>query len=68
MNFNDFGVLLDAELEFENEQIGIRCSGTRKCSQSFGIDHFCQGFVFSYSTFQKSCCSSMQISKFMVKA
>ena len=25
-------------------QIGIRCSGTRKCSQRYEIDHFCQGF------------------------
>ena len=22
-------------------QIGIRCSGTRKCSQRYEIDHFC---------------------------
>ena len=25
-------------------QIGIRWSGTRKCSQRYQIDHFCQGF------------------------
>ena len=25
-------------------QIGIWCSGTRKCSQRYEIDHFCQGF------------------------
>ena len=25
-------------------QIGIRCSGTKKCSQRHRIDHFCQGF------------------------
>ena len=26
-------------------QIGIRCSGTRKCSQRYEIDHFCQGNI-----------------------
>ena len=26
-------------------QIGIRCSGTRKCSQRYEINHFCQGIV-----------------------
>ena len=25
-------------------QIGIRCSGTRKCSQRYGIDHFGQEY------------------------
>ena len=25
-------------------QIGVRCSGTKKCSQRHQIDHFCQGF------------------------
>ena len=32
-------------------QIGVRCSGTKKCSQRYQIDHFCQGFFSSHSTF-----------------
>ena len=32
-------------------QIGIRWSGTRKCSQRYQIDHFYQGFFVSHSTF-----------------
>ena len=28
----------------KSSQIGIWCSGTRKCSKRYGIDHFCQGY------------------------
>ena len=31
-------------LNLKMSQIGIRCSRTRKCSQRYEIDHFCQGF------------------------
>ena len=31
-------------LNMKPSQIGIRCSGTRKCSKRYQIDHFCQGF------------------------
>ena len=30
-------------------QTGIRCSGTRRCSQRFEIDHFCQAIVQLFS-------------------
>ena len=30
----------------KSSQIGIRCSGTKKCSQRYEIDHFCLG-IFS---------------------
>ena len=30
-------------LTLKPTQIGVRCSGTRKCSQGCEIDHFCQG-------------------------
>ena len=30
--------------EPDRSQIGIRCSGTQKCSQRFEIDHFCSCF------------------------
>ena len=31
-------------LTLKPTQIGVRCSGTRKWSKRFNIDHFCQGF------------------------
>ncbi len=31
-------------LNLRMTQIGIRCSGTKKCSQRYQINHFCQGF------------------------
>ena len=38
-------------LNLRMTQIGIRCSGTKKCSQRYHIDHFCPGF---FSCFQPS--------------
>ena len=32
-------------LNLRMTQIGIRCCGTKKCSQRYQIDHFCQGFL-----------------------
>ena len=36
-------------LSTKPSQIGIRCSGTRKCSQRYEIDHFCQWFFQPFS-------------------
>ena len=36
------------------KQIVIRCSGTRKWSQSYEIDHFCIGFVDHFNVLKFS--------------
>ena len=36
--------------EPDRSQIGIRCSGTQKCSQRFEIDHFCPGNISAIRT------------------
>ena len=41
-------------------QIGIRCSGTKKCSQRYQINHFCQGF-FSAIQSQKISVSEQSV-------
>ena len=38
------GQAVPLNLSTKLSQIGIRCSGTRKCSQRYEIDHFCPGF------------------------
>ena len=45
-------------------QIGIRWSGTRKCSQRYGIDHFCQGY---FSAIQPSEMLSKYLLKYLSK-
>ena len=35
-------------LNLRMTEIGIRCSGTKKCSQMYEIDNFCLGIVFRY--------------------
>ena len=47
-----FYVVLSITPQYETEQIGIRCSGTRKCSQKYEIDHFCRG-IFSANQLSK---------------
>ena len=41
-------------LSTKPSQIGIRCSGTKKCSQRYEIDHFCPRFLFSHPTFRNT--------------
>ena len=40
-------------LNLRMTQIGIRCSGTKKCSQRYHIDHFCPGFFVHASNLPK---------------
>ena len=35
-------------LNLRMTQLGIRCSGTKKCAQRCQIDHFCQGFFSGF--------------------
>ena len=46
----------------KSSQIGIRCSGTRKCSQRYEIDHFCQGNISAIQSFEILSGSSRGIS------
>ena len=34
----------------KRSQIGFRCSGTKKCSQRFEMDHFCPGNISAIRT------------------
>ena len=56
-----FRAVLNAKLQHETEPIGIRCSGNRKCSQRFEINHFCQSICLAIQP-------SRLISKFTVQA
>ena len=78
-NLNTLCVVLNIEFQYKTEQIGIRCSGTQKCSQRFEIDHFCPGNIsaiqslkFFVNPIRESFVSQLnvrlQISKFMVPA
>ena len=58
--------VLITKLQYETEQIGIRCSGTQKCSQRLEIDHFCLRKISSLETSKNGCESNRGTFRFTI--